>query len=124
MMVALPVSYDASATFVNAETLPKSGQIVRLPKAMLPIPVDDFGASCRKLIEATFSGPSRWDMCETAARHLGCDPKTILRIVTGDTKHPDPRLMFLCLGIYQTKTGKAWPIGGGFEIRITQTAAK
>ena len=23
--------------------------------------------------------------------------------------------------IYQTKTGKAWPIGGGFEIRITQS---
>ena len=24
---------------------------------------------------------------------------------------------------YQSKTGKAWPIGGGFEIRITQTGA-
>jgi len=26
--------------------------------------------------------------------------------------------------IYQTKTGKAGPIGGGFEIRITQTGAE
>ena len=123
-MVALRHSFDASLTKVNAEPLPKSGQIAALPKAKLPELVDDFGQSCRRLIAATFSGPSRWDMCETAARHLGCDPKTILRIVTGDTKHPDPRLMFLCLGIYQTKTGKAWPIGGGFEIRITQTGAK
>lgn len=40
------------------------------------------------------------------------------------TNHPDPRPMFLCLGIYQPKTGKALPIGGGFEIRITQTGAK
>ena len=45
------------------------------------------------------------------------------RILGQRTKHPDPRIMFLCLGIYQTKTGKAWPIGGGYEIRITQTGA-
>lgn len=107
-------------TKVNSDTLPKSGQIARFPKAKLPDLIEDFGTSCKRLLEATFSGPSRWDMCETAASHLGCDPKTVLRIVTRETKHPDPRLMFACLAIYQSKTGKAFPIGGGFEIRITQ----
>lgn len=86
--------------------------------------VEDFGAACARLIGMTFPGPSRNAVCEAAARATGASPDTFERILGGITKHPDPRLMFAVLAIYQSKTGKPFPIGGGFEIRITQSGAK
>lgn len=105
---------------VNADAPRTSAEIVRFPKAKLPDQVDDFGRSCAKLIWATFPGRSQNAVCEEAAQWLGVSPDTIDRILSQRTKHPDPRVMFACLAIYQTRTGQAWPIGGGFEIRITQ----
>jgi hypothetical protein len=122
-MVALPRSFGAPLTIVNAEPCRTSAVIAAFPKAKLPEMVEDFGRSCAKMIDATFPARSRNATCDAAAMALGVSPDTIERILSGATKHPDPRVMFLCLGLYQTKTGKAWPIGGGFEIRITQTPA-
>jgi hypothetical protein len=82
--------------------------------------VDDFGRACARLVEMTFGGPSRNAVCEAAARATGASVDTFERILAGRTKHPDPRLMFAVLALYQAKTGHAFPIGAGFEIRITQ----
>ena len=98
--------------------------IATFPKAKLPAAVEDFSRSCAKLIWATFPGRSQNAVCEAASHALGVSPDTIERVLGGRTKHPDPRVMFACLAIYQSKTGRAWPIGGGFEIRITQTGGK
>ena len=122
-MVALAIPFAGASSKVNSEPHRTSAGIATFPKAKLPPQVDDFGRSCARLIDATFSARSRNATCEAASAALGVSADTIERILSGVTKHPDPRLMFLCLGIYQTKTGKAWPIGGGFEIRITQTGA-
>jgi len=111
-------------TKINAAPPRKSAEIATFPKAKLPAAVEDFGRSCAKLIWATFPGRSQNAVCEEAAQWLCVSPDTIDRILGNRTKHPDPRIMFLCLAIYQSKTGKAWPIGGGFEIRITQTGAQ
>lgn len=107
---------------VNAGTIRKAAEVVRFPKAKLPDQVEDFGRSCAKLIWATFPGRSQNAVAEEAAQWLGVSPDTIERILGQRTKHPDPRVMFACLAIYQTRTGQAWPIGGGFEIRITQAS--
>lgn len=107
---------------VNADAARKAAEIVRFPKAKLPPNVDDFCRSCARLIWATFPGRSQNAVCEEAAQWLGVSPDTIDRILSLRTKHPDPRVMFACLAIYQTRTGQAWPIGGGFEIRITQAS--
>lgn len=99
----------------------KSGAgIATFPRARLPAQIEDFGIACAKLIQMTFPGPSRHAVCLQAAAHLGCCPDTIERILSGATRQIDPRVMFLCLGIYQTRTGRAFPIGGGYEVRITQ----
>jgi len=111
-------------TKINVDIPRKSAEIATFPKAKLPAAVEDFGRSCAKLIWATFPGRSQNAVCEEAAQWLCVSPDTIDRILGNRTKHPDPRIMFLCLAIYQSKTGKAWPIGGGFEIRITQTGAQ
>ena len=120
----MTVAYAVRASVKVATPAPrKSAEIATFPKAKLPGSVDDFSRSCARLLWATFPGRSQNAVCEEAARWLGVSPDTVDRILGQRTKHPDPRIMFLCLGIYQTKTGKAWPIGGGYEIRITQTGA-
>jgi hypothetical protein len=98
----------------------KSAEIARFPKSRLPDLIEDFGASSAKLIAMTFPGPSRNAVCLMAARHLGCSPDTVERILSGAVRQIDPRVMFLCLGIYQSRTGCAFPIGGGYEVRISQ----
>ena len=113
----------AALTKVNASPLRTSAEIATFPKKKLPDTVEDFGKACARLIEATFGGASRNAICEAAAAHTGASPDTFERILGGRTKHPDTRLMFIVLAIYQSKTDKAFPIGGGFEIRITQTGA-
>ena len=45
---------------------------------------------------------------------------TFERILGCKTKHIDMKLMFIVLAMHQAKTGNAFPIGGGFEIAITQ----
>lgn len=112
------------ATSVNSEPSRIVAAIATFPKAKLPAAVEDFGRSCAKLLWATFPGRSQNAVCEAASHALGVSPDTIERVLAGRTKHPDPRVMFACLAIYQSKTGKPWPIGGGFEIRITQTGGK
>ena len=107
---------------VNADLDRKAAEIVRFPKAKLPPQVDDLNRSCARLIWATFPGRSQAAVCEEAAQWLGVSPDTIDRILSLRTKHPDLRVMCACLAIYQTRTGQAWPIGGGFEIRITQAS--
>lgn len=94
------------------------------PKPKLPAQVDDFCRACAKLIWATFPGRSQWDVCLQAAMHLGTSPDTIERILAGKTKHPDPRLMFAVLPIYQAKFGRGFEIGGGLEVRIVVTGGK
>jgi hypothetical protein len=121
-----PLACASAAPVASAETVtakrPRTvASIATFPKAKLPAAVEDFGRSCAKLLWATFPARSQNAVCEAASLSLGVSPDTIARILNGDTKHPDPRVMFACLAIYQSKTGKAWPIGGGFEIRITQT---
>lgn len=95
-------------------------EIARFPKVKLPDQIEDFGKACARLTWATFECASQNAKCEDAARWLGVSPDTIDRILSNKTKHPDPRLMFAVLAIYQSKTGRAWEIGGGFTIRITQ----
>ena len=102
----------------------KSAEIARFPRARLPDAVEDFGRICARMIWAAFPGPSQNAVCIAAAQATGASPDTFERILAGKTKHPDPRLMFVVLAIYQTRTGKALPIGGGFEIRITQTGGQ
>ena len=109
---------------VNAELHRNVAAIARFPKAKLPATVEPFGKLCARLVAMTFPGPSRNATCEAASRATGASPDTFERILSGVTKHPDPRLMFAVLAIYQSKTGKPFPIGGGFEIRITQGAAQ
>lgn len=107
---------------VNADPGRNAAEIVSFPKAKLPPQVDDLNRSCARLIWATFPGRSQAAVCEEAAQWLGVSPDTIDRILSLRTKHPDLRVMCACLAIYQTRTGQAWPIGGGFEIRITQAS--
>ena len=108
----------------SAHTPRRSAEIARFTRAKLPSVVEDFGKACARLVSITFPGPSRNAICEAASQATGASPDTFERIIGGVTKHPDPRLMFAVLAIYQSKTGKAFPIGGGFEIRITQTGSK
>lgn len=117
----LPAS---SLTKINAEPVRNSAEIAVFPKPKLPAQVDDFGRACAKLIWATFPGRSQWDVCLQAAMHLGTSPDTIERILAGKTKHPDPRLMFAVLPIYQAKFGRGFEIGGGLEVRIVVTGGK
>ncbi len=124
-MVALSVASPSvppavALTSVNAAPFRKSAEICAFPRAKLPEMVEDFGRSCAKLLWATFPGRSQNAVSEAAAAALGVSPDTIDRVLAGRTKHPDPRMMFACLAIYQARTGKAWNIGGGFAIHITQ----
>ena len=109
---------------VNAEPMGNVAQILPFTKTKLPEQTEDFGHACTKMIWATFPGRSQWDVCQQAAAHLGTSPDTIERILQGKTKHPDPRLMFAVLPIYQAKHGKGFSIGGGLEVRIIVTGAK
>ena len=111
-----PVLGKSAENFEAATT----GQIAVFPKAKLPAQIDDFARASAKLIWETFPGRSQNAVCQLASQHLGVSPDTIDRILSGVTRHIDPRVMFLCLGIYQTRTGRAFPIGGGYEVRITQ----
>lgn len=122
MARAVRIEDGLSVAWGNAATGParKSAEIARFPKARLPVTVEDFGAACSRLVRLTFPGPSQHAMACDAARHLGCSPDTIERILSRSTAHPDLRLMFACLAIYQSRTGNGFPIGGGFEVRITQ----
>ena len=124
MMQSSPAIVSPPCTIPNdsAGLFRKSAAIARFPKAKLPDSVDDFGKACARLIEMTFPGRSQNAICEKAAQALQTSPDTIDRILGKRTKHPDPRIMFLCLAIYQSRTGNAFPIGGGYEIRITQVA--
>lgn len=121
-LASLPSS--TSLTKVNAAPARNSAEIARFPKARLPALVEDFGRVCARMIWAAFPGPSQHAVCLAAAQATGASPDTFDRILSGKTKHPDPRLMFVVLAIYQTRTGQALPIGGGFEIRITQAGGQ
>lgn len=105
----------------SAESIGRSAEIHTFTRAKLPAQVDDFGRACAKMIWATFPGRSQWDVCLQAAMHLGTSPDTVERILQGKTKHPDPRLMFAVLPIYQAKHKRGFDIGGGLEIRIVVT---
>jgi hypothetical protein len=119
--MAACLSPSMPLTKVNAEALRTSAEIATFPRARLPEAVEDFGRVCARMIWATFPGRSQNAVCEAAAMATGASPDTFDRILSGKTRHPDPRLMFVVLAIYQTRTGQALSIGGGFEIRITQT---
>lgn len=112
------------STQVSAPAPRTDAEIARFPRARLPDAVEDFGRVCARMIWAAFPGRSQNAVCEAAAQATGASPDTFERILSGKTRHPDPRLMFVVLAIYQTRTGKALPIGGGFEIRITQTGGQ
>ena len=121
MPLANPIVH-APSTIPNANPalFRKSAVIASFPKAKLPDAVEDFGKACARLIWMTFPARSQNAVCEEAAWWLQTSPDTIDRILGQRTKHPDPRIMFMCLAIYQSRTGNAFPIGGGYEIRITQ----
>jgi hypothetical protein len=99
----------------------KSAEIAKFPKAKLPAALQDFSRVCAQMILATFPARSQHAVCVSAAHATGASPDTFERILSGATKHPDARLMFTVLAIHQMRTGTAMPLGGGFEIRITQT---
>jgi hypothetical protein len=99
----------------------KSAEIAKYPKAKLPAALQDFSRVCANMILATFPERSQHAVCVSAARATGASPDTFERILSGATKHPDARLIFTVLAIHQTRTGNAMPLGGGFEISITQT---
>lgn len=101
-----------------------SAEIARFPKARLPDQIEDFGKCCSRLISGTFPAPSQHQVCQLAARALGVSVDTIDRILSGRVAKCDGRLLFLCLGLYQHRTGTAFPVGGGFEIRITQAGGQ
>ena len=126
MNATLRTSYTAKSLRVHhaPEPLGKAAEILTFPKAKLPAQVEDFGKACAKMIWATFPGRSQWDVCQQAAMHLGTSPDTIERILSGKTKHPDPRLMFAVLPIYQAKHGRGFDIGAGLEVRIVVTGGQ
>lgn len=51
----------------------------------------------REIIIAAFGGPSENATCETASRHLGCDPGTIRGILRQETKHPSFPLLLAAM---------------------------
>lgn len=109
---------------VNAEPVRKVAEIAQFPKAKLPDAAEDFGKASAAMIWATFPGRSQWDVALQAAHHLGTSPDTIDRVLGGKTKHPDPRLMFAILAVFQSKHGTGFSIGAGLEVRIVVTGAK
>ena len=126
MNATLRTSYTAKSLQVHPapEPLGNSAELLPFTRAKLPAQVEDFGRACAKMIWVTFPGRSQWDVCLQAAMHLGTSPDTVERILSGKTKHPDPRLMFAVLPIYQAKFGRGFDIGGGLEIRIVTTGGQ
>lgn len=120
-MVAVPVSL---CRHVAPQPHGTSAAIARFPRERLPPQVEDFGRACARLIRATFPGRSQYATCLAAAKATGVGPDTIDRILGGHTKHPAPRLVFVILAIYQSRTGQDFPIGGGFALRITQAGGR
>lgn len=124
MTVAHRILPAVALTEVNTQPVRKVAEIACFPKAKLPDAVDDFGKACAAMIWAAFPGRSQWDVAQQAAMHVGTSPDTIDRILAGKTKHPDPRLMFAILAVFQSKNGTGFSIGAGLEVRIVVTGAK
>lgn len=101
----------------NPKHLRKTAELVTYPKATFPA-VADYAKRCAALIRETFPAPSQHQMCIAAARMTGASPDTFDRILAGDTKSPDARLMLTILAI-RAATGKGdFPLGDGFSVRI------
>ena len=109
-----------SSAKVNADTPRKTAEIAIFPKAKIPAQVVDFDKACARLVSATFPAASQSAICRLAREATGASEDTFERILGCKTKHIDMKLMFVVLAMHQAKTGNAFPIGGGFEIAITQ----
>jgi hypothetical protein len=113
-------SVVTSLTKVNADSPRRSAEIAIFPKAKIPAQVVEFDKACARLVSATFAGGSQSAVCKAARDATGASEDTFERILGCKTKHIDMKLMFVVLAMHQAKTGNAFPIGGGFEIAITQ----
>lgn len=92
----------------NPDLSRKSAEIVAFPKATFPA-VSDYAKRCAALIRETFPAPSQHQMCIAAARMTGASPDTFDRILAGQTKSPDAKLMLTVLAI-RAATGGVGPL--------------
>ena len=102
------------------EGFPKSGEIVALPKAKLPM-VPNIGREFARMIERTFPAASRHQTCVMAAQATGASLNTIERILSGATKSPDARLMW---AVMQVAASRGPVRIGALEARIIAGAAE
>lgn len=119
--VMIPAPVVCPETADSGDACRKSAEIRLFTRARLPEQVPAFGRVCARLIWDTFPGNSQNAKAMAASRMLGISPDTIGRLLDGTTRHPDMRLMFGVLMAYQARTGRAFELGGGLAIYITQT---
>lgn len=105
------------ATSVNAKAFSDTAEIVSYPKRKLP-PVADYAKLCKGLIEETFWDRSQHRICLNAAMATGEPVATFCRILSGETKSPDAKLMLAVMAIRAAMGKRTFDLGNGFAIRI------
>lgn len=100
------------------EAFRTSAEISRFTRRKLP-PVSDYADRCAALIRETFPAPSQHRICLRAAQMTGACPDTFDRILTGQTKSPDARLMLVILAIRAATDPRPFDLGNGFALRVT-----
>lgn len=64
----------------------------------------------KTVIYGAFPARSRHQTCMDAAYACGTSPDTILRLLEGETAHPDALVLGYCAGVYRDRTGIVSPI--------------
>jgi hypothetical protein len=97
--------------------------VVNFSKSDLFRAIGDFGELTAGMIRQTYPAASQHATCNEASSHLGCSPDTVERILRGQTKAPDARLLFAILADFPTRRQRPFELGGGFFINIGSEVA-
>ena len=95
-----------------------NGDLCRFPVERLPGVVLAFERAVADLFHATFPGPSRHAQACAAAQALGISTDTATRILAGETRRIDARIVFPVLFLYQQRFGRAFPFGAGLVVAL------
>ena len=101
----------------STEQFCKTEEIRSFPKKKFP-PVADYARRCKLLLEETWPERSQHQTCVKASQETGEPISTFYRIMAGETKSPDARLMLLVLSIRARRNPAPFNLGNGFAVRI------
>lgn len=110
-------SVSPSFTKVNGKPFSETAEICRFPKRKLP-PVADYAKLCKGLIDETFAAQSQHQVCVKASMATGEPVATFYRILSGETKSPDAKLMLAVMTIRAAMGKRTFDLGNGFSIRV------